>query len=276
MTGASVEIVTPRHLTLLTGNFVEGRGYRTARAHGSDDWLLLFTLGGHGRFRNTHGAFVSARGDAVLLPPALAHDYGTDDDAQRWVFLWAHFRPRGAFSAHLAWPERLPGVRALSVDDELTTVVEGCLRRAHDLATSGRALREELAMNALEEALLRLDEVNPARLGTGDPRVARAVTFLREHLRERVTLDDVAGAAGLSVSRLSHLFRAAHGLTPMQFLERERLERAKLLLRLTARSVQDVAEDVGFEGAFYFARRFRAHEKCSPSEYRRARQREST
>ncbi len=105
------------------------------------------------------------------------------------------------------------------------------------------------------------------------PRVARAVMFLQEHLAERITLPDVAKAAGLSVSRLAHLFLQTLHVPPMQFLEHERIEQAKLLLHFAARSVQDIAGDVGFDNALYFTRRFRERVRCSPRQYRRAQQR---
>jgi AraC family transcriptional regulator, arabinose operon regulatory protein len=80
--------------------------------------------------------------------------------------------------------------------------------------------------------------------------------------------DLVANACNLSVSRLAHLFRAQVGLSPMQFLERERLERAKSLLELTPRQVGEIAREVGFEDAFHFSKRFRRWTGSSPRAFR--------
>ena len=93
--------------------------------------------------------------------------------------------------------------------------------------------------------------------------------FLCHHLDSRATLDDLAAMAGLSVSRLAHLFKAQVGQTPQQFQEQQRLERARQLLELSGRSIQDIAADVGFENPFYFTLRFKRLTGQSPRDYRK-------
>jgi AraC family transcriptional regulator of arabinose operon len=101
--------------------------------------------------------------------------------------------------------------------------------------------------------------------------VRAATEFLLQNLRETVPLDALARTVGLSVSRLSHLFRQQVGLTPQQFIERERITRAKQLLELTSRTVAAIAGEVGYENPFYFTLRFKRHTGLSPTEWRKAR-----
>jgi AraC family transcriptional regulator of arabinose operon len=148
--------------------------------------------------------------------------------------------------------------------------VTAALWEMHRRATGGLPRREEFAMNALEEALLWCDSVNPrSAQARFDPRVVRAMEYLREDLRRPFALPGVACDAGLSVSRLSHLFREQVGLSPQQFVERERIARAKQLLSLTSRTVAAVAAEVGFENPFYFTLRFKKHTGLSPSDWRK-------
>ena len=79
----------------------------------------------------------------------------------------------------------------------------------------------------------------------------------------------LAIAAGLSVSRLSHLFHAQVGVTPMQYLERLRIQHARELLLMSGRSVSEVAYAVGFENPLYFSRVFRRHAATSPRAFRK-------
>lgn len=124
-------------------------------------------------------------------------------------------------------------------------------------------------MNALEHVLLLLDALSPARERVLDPRVLSAQAYLRGHLGESVKLRHLAAACHLSVSRLSHLFREQVGMTPLEYLETERLERAKRLLAFTNLPVQSVATEVGFENPFYFTRRFKRATGVSPRDFRR-------
>ena len=84
-----------------------------------------------------------------------------------------------------------------------------------------------------------------------------------------MTLDGLADMAELSVSRLAHLFREQVGMTPQQFLEQQRLERARQLLELSGRSIGDIAGDVGFDNPFYFTLRFKKLTGLSPRDYRK-------
>jgi AraC family transcriptional regulator of arabinose operon len=88
-------------------------------------------------------------------------------------------------------------------------------------------------------------------------------------MHEPLSLDRVAQACGLSVSRLAHLFREQIGLPPQQYLEELRLQRAAQLLRSTGLRIGEVAAETGYAGAFYFSSRFRKKFGQSPCQYRR-------
>jgi len=74
-------------------------------------------------------------------------------------------------------------------------------------------------------------------------RLARAETFLLEHVQDPIGVEDVARAAGMSERGLQSAFRRAHASTPMAYLRRIRLQMARDLLRDAA--VGSVAEAAG-------------------------------
>lgn len=257
---------------LTTGHFRERLGYATWRPSGTDDWLLIYTIGGAGYFGDASGRRVtSAPGELTLLRPGALHDYGTDEAAGRWELLWSHFHPRPHWLEWLTWPETSPGLMRLALAD--TPVRQRIADRfadVHRLATGPHRRREALAMNALEELLLWADTQNPRSAESRlDTRVLDAMNFLCRSLDRKVTLDDVADAAGLSASRLSHLFKQQAGTTPQQFLEQQRLNRAMQLMEMTPLSIKEIARQVGFDNPFYFTLRFKRHTGKSPREYRR-------
>ena len=261
----------PEIAQLVTGRFRETAGYEAWRARGTDDWLLIATLGGGGRFGGEGAQFTAAPGDLVLLRPGTRHDYGVAPGAPFWELLWTHFHPRPDWAPWLLWPEAAPGLSRLTLTDpDLRGRVFARFAQAHDLAIGALRHRETFAMNALEEVLLLCDLGNPrARPARLDPRVEAALGFLCRRLAEPVGLDDLAAHAGLSVSRLARLFRQEVGLTPQQYLEGQRLHRARQLLELTARPVAAVAAEVGYENPFYFTLRFKRSTGLSPRDYRR-------
>ncbi|RYX86345.1 AraC family transcriptional regulator [bacterium] len=91
------------------------------------------------------------------------------------------------------------------------------------------------------------------------------------NLKRPFELSGVANHCGLSVSRLSHLFKAHMGESPQQFHERQRLQHATQLLRLTGLSVAEVAQEIGYADPFYFSNRFRRAFGKSPLQFRKSR-----
>jgi AraC family transcriptional regulator of arabinose operon len=267
-----IPVETP-HLTvlrLLTGHFRETSGYRAYRRNGVDDWLLIHTVAGQGRFGFGTGEIVARPGDWVLLQPGAMHDYGVEPELRQWELLWAHFQPRDSWRPWLRWPAVNGGLMRLSLADAPgAAAIADRFFEAHRLLDGAFRQREELAMNALEDVILRCNEHNPlAAQAPGDARIERARNFMARTFERRIALRDIASEAGLSSSRLSHLFREETGQTPLQYLETLRMQRAAELLLRTGFSVKQIAGAVGFESAFYFSLRFKAWTRLSPTQFR--------
>jgi AraC family transcriptional regulator of arabinose operon len=260
----------PQFRLLTTGFFHEGPAYSTFRTRGTDDWLIILTTGGAGRFGYGGGQeFVAGIGDAILIKPGTRHEYRTDATAGKWDLLWAHVHPWTHWLEWLDWPTIDAGLMCLHLDASARDEFYLHLHEAHLLATGARRRNEELAMNALERALLTADAVNPRSSQPGvDERIRDAMDFACRNLGKKLSLDDLAETAGLSLSRFAHLFREQTGTTPQQFIEQQRIGQAKQLLELSSRSIKQIARDLGFDSPFYFSQRFRKQVGMSPRDYR--------
>jgi AraC family transcriptional regulator of arabinose operon len=243
---------------IVVGEFRQGSGYMNWRPRGSDDWLLIMTRAGAGRVKLKDRDLRLREGDAVLFAPGAMQDYETDRAAGRWHLLWAHFQPRPHWRPWLMWPEIAPKTGCLRLRGSTEAAVAAALQRMQTAGRLGGNGCAELAMNALEEALIwtfRAGGREP-RAG-GDARVQRAADYLASHPDQPFHLEKLAAHCGLSPSRLSHLFRAVMGATPQRFAETLRMDIARQLLAQTNLSVGEVAQEVGFADALYFSRRFR-------------------
>ena len=85
---------------------------------------------------------------------------------------------------------------------------------------------------------------------------------------ERLDVDDMAAAAGLSRAHFSREFRRTFGEPPHAYLLRRRLERAAALLRTTDRSVTDICLSVGLQSVGSFTTSFTRSFGESPTVYR--------
>ena len=260
-------------------------GYRTFRASGTDDWLLIATVDGSGKFGHANDYFISQAGDLVLLRPGTVHDYSVAPMAEKWDLLWVHFHPKDEWLELLNW-RSVPnesraaypgsasggvasGIARLSVDDPhaWSTIVE-CFLKMYRLSTGIRARKTWLAMNALEELILLCDEVNPKAGAAVDERILETIEYVSQNLDERISLEDLAERAGLSPSRFAHLFRDEMGMAPQQYVDLKRVDRAKQLLSHTSLRINEIARELGAD-PIYFSLRFKQHTGLSPREYRR-------
>ncbi|MVO87592.1 helix-turn-helix domain-containing protein [Streptomyces sp. p1417] len=96
------------------------------------------------------------------------------------------------------------------------------------------------------------------------------LAWLDENAARDLTLDDIAGHAGLSSRTLLRRFREQTGTTPLQWLHRARVRRAQHLLETTEHPVERIAAQVGFGSSTAFRDRFKRIAGVSPQAYRRA------
>jgi len=81
-------------------------------------------------------------------------------------------------------------------------------------------------------------------------------------------LEEVARRYGRSKRSFAAAFKSAFGVTPKQYLLRERLSRVQSRLLQSERTLAEIAEDLGFSDAFYLSRFFKRQTGLTPSEYR--------
>ncbi len=95
-----------------------------------------------------------------------------------------------------------------------------------------------------------------------------AVTYIKDHLAENLTVKEIADVLSVNADYLSHRFRQEMGLTCIAFLNRERARQAAALLRNTELQIQQIALLVGYNNTSYFARQFKLHYRTTPLAYR--------
>lgn len=140
--------------------------------------------------------------------------------------------------------------------------------------SQNRHLTQRLIEEELITRFLRNQPSNIAPLLQDDEaasapyHVRRARRFIRENSDAPITMADVATAAGVTPRSLQMGFRAAYDLTPMQFLQRERLNQTRfdLLHGDPAATVTEVAQARGFAHMGRFSAAYKAAFGESPSE----------
>lgn len=103
-----------------------------------------------------------------------------------------------------------------------------------------------------------------------DPRVRIVIDFMNVNLHRRIRLVELADAANLSASHLSHVFKTQTGLSPGEYLRRLRMEKARQLLTTSLLSIKQIMAIAGYTSKGHFVRHFKRSFVLTPSEYRKS------
>ena len=226
--------------------------------------------------RTLNGRRVNACGRAgylSLLPP---------DEDTRWVFdkpgdIVAVFLSRRLFEDAL---EQRAGGAADAVeitpqfairDFTLERIAHQLLEEVARPRPDGRLRVEDLAQELADHLIkshTNLDSSTLDRPHTLAPnRMKRTEEFIRENLGTDLSLEGIAGAAGMSLYHFAKAFKQTSGQSPYAYVKDRRLQQARTLLHDTNLTIGQVAEAVGFSHS-YFTAEFRQRMGMTPSRFR--------
>ena len=188
-------------------------------------------------------------GHCIVIRSGTVHSYSAPEQSRFLV----------ADTAHLPASTAELQEACVAIGDDLLafcTYAETQLRNSGDRATG-------VLLFSLFWLLLEQQDF-AARI---DDRVMRAVTMIEQDLAQTRSIDDLAGAACLSVSQFKTLFRKALGRSCTEYLTMRRMDRARTLLMNTDMPVRIVAYEVGYSDPSAFSRRFRTYFGQTPREF---------
>lgn len=252
------------------GYFPHAAGHACRRREPIAEHVLIYCVEGAGWYQVGDERHDVARDHYFILPPGRPHAYGADA-AQPWTIYWIHFT--GAHAAIYSQGCAAPQPIAPAADSrivERNAVFEeilGTLRRSFD-RESLRYASSLLHYYLATMRYLRLYRRPAAE--QAEPSLSPAVIhYLREHIETRVTLGQIARYMGYSPTYLSAAFRRETGHSPLQYLNRMRIEMACQWLAGSRLKVNQICHKVGIGDPYYFSRLFRGVMGCSPLAYRR-------
>jgi len=130
------------------------------------------------------------------------------------------------------------------------------------------SVEQAMAVALVSGHAVRHRPVQLYRGGLGSGRLRRIKELVHAKMEDDLSLDEMAESVGLSTAHFARMFRKSTGETPHQFVLRQRVERAKAMLRASDVRILDVAVACGFRTQQHFAQVFRDVCRVSPTEYR--------
>lgn len=151
-----------------------------------------------------------------------------------------------------------------------------------DSRTARKAYRKSVSMDReAYQGFIKMLEIFAESLGaaantlhiskadkSGNQAALKAVRFIRQNYDRAIPLSEIAQVAGASIRHFSKIFKEETSLTFVDYLTRERIERAKVRISQTSDRISDIAFASGFDSIAQFNRAFKKVSGESPSNYR--------
>ncbi len=248
------------------GYFKSGRNYYTIRDN-KPMYLIIYTISGCGTVKIDGKSYSLPTGSAVLIDCRRLHEYRTAS-GEPWCFHWVHFDGPAMGGYHKMLVEDF-GV--LHIAEELH--FESYLNRIHDIEVETNAtLRCALFSDIMTSVLLVLGNSryfsNYNRESNSDV-VQTVCKYIKEHLGQHITVDELAEQVNLSKFYFIRLFKRYMGVSPYQYVQIMRINRAKDLLLTSQLRISEISDIVGFSSPTRFVKFFSELTGVHPTKFRK-------
>ncbi|MEM6844507.1 MAG: AraC family transcriptional regulator [Bacteroidota bacterium] len=148
------------------------------------------------------------------------------------------------------------------------------LQRLIFLFTENHPAKDFFVDNMLQELIIRILQTNARKTYdesvnglSGSNRLAYVIQYIRNHLNEPLSINTLSEKACMSKSHFYRVFKSETGVSPVDFVNDERINRAADMLQDPHRKIKEVYLECGFHNRSYFNRLFKRKKQLSPSEF---------
>lgn len=265
------------------GLFSRATHHYCERKEGIKEGVVIYCDDGYGSFSVNGGENrVVNPGQTLIIAPGVPHSYSASYN-NPWTIFWMHVRGSFFDSFIGNWnpvsAKRSPA--AAGAFSELITVSGASGKRMKELFFECFQLLKmpyqwedffylcQLASTIIS-LIPRASKRSAGNLsGAGNQALETAVMFMKNHLHESITLDELAKVSGFSQSHLYHLFHESSGYAPIEYYLRMKMQAASKDIFFTDIPIRKISETYGISDPYYFSRLFKRITGLSPTHYRR-------
>ncbi len=230
-------------------------------------YLFFIVLSGAGILTYEGNEFELHANDCVFIDCSKPYSHKTSE--KLWKLKWCHFNGPEMKSIYDKYKKR-GGRPVFQASSNNYPVL---LDSIYDIAISFSYVKDMKINLLLSDLLVHLmeDAWDPENMGLTDKqrKIQEVRSFLDSAYNTRITLDDLACRFLMDKFYLCEQFKKQYGITINDYLTNVRITEAKKMLRFTDKTLEEIAYNIGVNGAAYFSRIFKKIEGISPSKFRK-------
>jgi len=229
---------------------------------------LFYVIKGKGKFVVNGKCFDVKTGDSLIVAPDVYHtELSSNVEVLECMFVGIEEFP-------LEIDNRNVEYKLLNYDNSdhiMLDIVHMILYEVREKPVG----YEDVCNNLLDMLQIYINRMSEKNIGkSGSKKLVNGCYVAKKYIEinygEKITLDVLAEITYTNKYYLAHSFVKKYGITPINYLQKIRIERSKKYLENTDYSLVDISNYVGFSSQSYFSQIFKRHLGCTPAEYREA------
>ncbi|ANY69252.1 hypothetical protein BBD42_24300 [Paenibacillus sp. BIHB 4019] len=236
------------------------------RPEGFPDYQWTQVVSGEGELIIEQERFLVKQGDGFLLPPRLTHSYHAVKEP--WEAYWFTYDGPLAESLNQLAGLTRPGIYTINDSRPVLEMMSDMLRLMREKEPGLGMLGSKQIYGVLLGLRQQLAEGSLATQQMNE-RLHPVLRYIEANLHRPITLPELAELLHVTPQHLCLLFKKTFKLRPMEYVNKERINKGKeLLIRGGGMKLYEIARQVGFENPTYFNTLFKAYVGCTPGEFK--------
>jgi AraC family transcriptional regulator of arabinose operon len=227
---------------------------------------FYYIMEGEGFLRIRGQTFYPKPQELYLLPANSIQSYGTINDNTFGKY-WCHFTAKIG-EIHLFDVLETPSFIRIDQPERWKDRFERLVDYSFSDKLTSRLQTNSILLELIAAYIEQCDKVKfNLKAAPAFEKMNVVLQHIETHLKDNLTVEALAQIAHFHPNYFIQIFKNFTGNSPIQYINRVRLDKAKHLLTMTELNVSAIADAVGLELS-YFSRMFREHNGLSPSAYR--------
>lgn len=260
-------ILANMKVELLMGAYTKVSADWKAAPHTPDFNRMYYIREGAGRLQIDDLELKPSVNQLIIMPAGAAQAYETVS-GNTFGKYWCHFTAKigeAELFRMLDIPHSIVVEDAALIEKNFQRMLTYYADPSIVAAIKMKSALMEIIADYLEHALgeQAIDQVQDEKLA----KMNRLLLYIEQHLERNITVQELADQVYFHPNYLIRFFHNMLGISPIQYINQLKIERAKSLLMTTELPVSEIARAVGLE-IYYFSRMFKHHTSFAPSVFR--------
>ena len=233
------------------------------------DYEFILIVDGGFRYRTANQDILAVKGDVLCIPPLVNHFFEHLADHGRGVISCIHTEPVD-FSTVEGLCTVVPPPQTITHPADYD-FFHAQFKAAADNIEFADGYSVELLVSIVKTIWLGLMKYWTGVPDASSPSavIRNMCSFVKENVCVGLSRNELAAKFGYTPEYVNYLFKKELGVTPSQFISREKVRRAFMLIQQDGLSVKQAAAAVGFYDQYHFSKVFKKITGRRPSEYKR-------